>query len=144
MISVLTTVDLRFEYFYYVGSQLGEYIPEICVELFLTDPDKYYDKGWEGFFNIIGTTTTTTDIILRRYSSSVILTFEVTWNATHLKPCFTIEYSNIASFVDDYSYYSYYGYYSSFLLEDSSRPRLYTRLFIFSSCKSIVMEHVGL
>ena len=69
MISVLTTVDLRFEYFEYFGSQLGEYIPEICVEPVLTDPAKYYVKGWEGFFNINGTTTITADIILRHYYS---------------------------------------------------------------------------
>ena len=137
MISVLTTVDLRFEYFRYFGSQLGEYIPEICVEPVLTDPAEYYVKGWEGFFNIIGTTTITTDIILRQYfpsESSVIFTFEVTLNSTHRKPCFTIEYSNIASFVDDYRF---------FILQlFNCSSRLFALLDVFSSCKSLVIMHV--
>ena len=126
MISVLTTVDLRFEYSHYIGSQLGEYIPEICVEPFLTDPAEYYDKGWEGFFNISGT--------ILGHISSVFSFFEVTLNATHLKPCFTIEYSNIASFVDDYIF---------FILQlfNSSSRSIAILLGVFSSCKSLVIMH---
>ena len=103
-------MHLRFQHYEYIGSRLGEYIPEICVEPSLTDPDEYYVQGWEGFFNAIGATTITKDVRVSEYhifitprSTMIIHSpplqrhYEVTLNATHLKPCFKIEYSHILS-----------------------------------------------
>ena len=96
-----STVDLGFEYYPYIGSYQGEYIPELCFQVGLTDPAKYYVQGWEG---IIGTTATFyhNDIRLTINSSEIyfseVITLQLT-NATHRKTCFKIEYSDIANFI---------------------------------------------
>ena len=152
-------MNLRFQHYEYIGSRLGEYIPEICVEPSLTDPDEYYVQGWEGFFNTIGTTTitigtttitigTTTitkDIRVSEYhilitpTSSMIIHsplqrhYEVTLNATHLKPCFKIKYSHILS--------ELIGEEGTTTLVNIhiSRSRGQAILMIGNTCKSIVI-----
>ena len=127
---VYTTVLFKVQYDQYIGSHLGEYIPEICVEPALTDPAEYYVQGWEGFFNTIGTTTITKDICIWGYTLYPPLTFEVTLNATHPKPCLEMEYSNIASNVHDVQV---------FLLKVES-SRQFIQLVISNTCKSIMQD----
>ena len=132
-------MDLRFEHHFYIGSQLGEYIPEICVEPALTDPAEYYVQGWEGFFKTIGTTTITEDVFVLEFQSLIpIFIFGATWNATHLKPCFKVEYSNIASYFDVFDISGF----AVFILYLNNTSRQPSYLEVFSSCKSIVIIQV--
>ena len=117
---------MKVQYDHYIGSRLGEYIPEICVEPALTDPAEYYVQGWEGFFNTIGATTITKDITLVSHRPNNIDDFEVTLNATHLKSCLDIRYNpNITR--DLFYYFSLYG----------GSLSLYADLYVFDRCKSI-------
>ena len=128
IIFVFTTVQLKFQYDYYIGSHLGEYIPDIlCVEPALTDPDEYYVQGWEGFFNTIGATTITKDITFISQKPYNFDDYEVTLNATHLKSCLDIRYPNNTGNL---------FYKNSFLLHDGSLT-LYAYLDVFDRCKSI-------
>lgn len=94
---------MGFEYVPYIGSHIGEYIPELCFEVRLTDPAKYYVQGWKGFFNITGIRRGNyrPGIIVIMNSSEIynseVITLQLI-DATHRKTCFTIEYSDIANF----------------------------------------------
>ena len=104
-------------------------------------------QGWEGFFNTSGTTTITEDIFLLEYPSrDIILTFQVTLNATHLKPCLEIEYSNISRYFDIQYNDGYYPYYDAYYfdLHIDNIFRQPTNLDVFSTGKSIVIMHAGI
>ena len=126
IIFVFTTVFLKFQYHVYFGSHLGQYIPEICVEPVLTDPARYYVQGWEGYFNTIGTTTIDIPINLEFYYYYDEI--NVTLNATHLKSCLEIRYSNIARYL--YSTDDIVFFYSSSVL-------YHAELYVWNTCKSI-------
>ena len=71
----------------YFGSQLGKYIPSICVGI--TD---LFD--WEEFFVSNNATTISTELIVVRVQN-----FEVTLNATHSQHCYDIDYSRIERYL---------------------------------------------
>ena len=128
---------MKFQYDYYIGSHLGEYIPEICVQPALNDPDEYYVQGWEGFYNTFGATTITNFVTLRSRRRYYYQDFEVTLNATHLKSCLDIKYSNISRYWLSQNCFPRCLLYSS--------PTLYASLIVLNTCKSITQVwHAGL
>ena len=124
---LVTTADLRIKHGCYVGSQLGKYIPRICVGI--TD-----SFDWEEFLISNYATTISTELEtyyhMDSFRDTFVQNFEVTLNATHPQLCYDIDYSKI----ETYLYTRHEEFYLD-LLETNISSGYSASLHMRDSCK---------